>query len=234
MPNILSENAENPGIPEYNFQLIRQLKYFIVESRKPAHRLLKLAGVKTPFEGISFFEYNEHSKDEDISRIIQPLLQGENMGLISDSGFPAIADPGEKIILSAHSHGIKVVPLSGPSSLLMALAASGLNAENFVFHGYLPVKKDERQRFLQKIENDSAKTAYSQIFMDTPYRNEIVFHDMIQIFRDTTWLCIASEISSDTEKITTQPIRIWKKERPFLAKTNVIFIINAISADQSS
>ncbi|HPD63875.1 MAG TPA: SAM-dependent methyltransferase [Bacteroidia bacterium] len=234
LPNLISQSIENSGIPEYNYQVIRKLKHFIVESRKPVNHLLKLAGVKTPFEGINFYEYNEHSNENEIEGIIIPLLKGEDMGLVSDAGYPAIADPGEKIILAVHHHHIRVVPLSGPSSILLALTASGLNAEQFVFHGYLPVKPHQRKLFLQKIENESFKSGYTQIFMDTPYRNQAVFKELIAILKPETWLCVAMELFGNTEKINTLPVKEWKKLSFQPEKKNVVFLLNAGKSSQSS
>jgi len=230
IPNLLTDEKVNKVIPEYNFTLIKSLKYFIVESRKPAHTLLKLAGIKTPFEGLTFYELNEHTKDSELGEMIKPLLEGKSMGIISDAGYPAIADPGEKIIELAHLYQIKVIPLAGSSSVFLALATSGLNAEQFTFHGYLPVEKNQRIKFLQAIEKEAIKTGYSQIFMETPYRTDSLLEDALRTLNSSTFLCIASEILSSNEIIVTKSVADWRKNKPILKNKRVVFVLNQIQA----
>jgi len=227
IPNLLSAENIHKSIPLYNQEIIRNLKHFIVENPKPARHLLKAAGVKTPFEDIYFYEFNEHTRESELSDIIKPLIDGNDMGLISDAGYPAIADPGEKIVKIAQQKHFKVVPLSGPSSIFMTLAASGLNAEQFSFHAYLPIKKPDRIKQILELEAISFKTGYSQIFIEAPYRSQYLFEDIISCCKSETVLSIAVELMSEHEFIQSKSISQWKKSKLDLKNKRVVFVIGS-------
>jgi 16S rRNA (cytidine1402-2'-O)-methyltransferase len=155
---------------------------------------------------------NASTSNEDMSNYLNPIQQGFNIGLLSESGCPAIADPGAKLVALAHKKNIKVIPMIGPSSILLALMASGLNGQQFKFHGYLPSEKSERIKKITLIENESKKNSETQIFIETPYRNQHVFNDLIETLKEQTQLCIGLDITSENESILTKNIRDWKKE----------------------
>lgn len=225
IPNSLTDSANDDFLTVRNQEIIRSLKYFMIESPKPAHRLLKSAGVPTPFQDIFFQELSEHTPDTELNEIIKPLAEGYSMGLITDAGYPALADPGEKVVKLAHNLKIQVVPLIGASSIMLALAASGLNAEQFTFHGYLPVKKNERIQKIRMLCSDMGRNGYTQIFIETPYRNQALFDDIAAHAGEDLFLCIACDLSSDSEMILTKSIREWRKIRPDIHKRQVVFLL---------
>lgn len=225
LPNLLSEADALRQIPAYNSEIMQELKYFIVETPKNARLLLKKCGLKTPFDDISFYVLNEHTKDSEIPEIIAPLLAGENMGLISDAGYPSIADPGEIVVRIAQKNNIRVIPLVGPNSIFMALAASGLNAEGFTFHGYLPVKVPERLAKIREIEEAVYKKNQTQIFIETPYRNQSMLADLLKTLKSETFLCLAVDILSEEESIITRKVGNWRQEKPEINKRLAVFLI---------
>lgn len=207
------------------FKTIRALKHFIIEDRKPANRLLKAAGVPTPFKDIHFYPLNEHSQQDEITGIMNCLLEDNDMGMISGAGYPALADPGENVIKLAHHHQIKVIPLYGASSVLLALAASGLNAEAFSFHAYLPAKNELRKGVIISLAKEAEQTNYTQIFIETPYRAERLFEDLLKYCPQNLFLCIAADLCSEHETIRTKRIRDWKNEEINLRKRLVVFLL---------
>ena len=213
-------------IPQLPLEIIKDLKYFIVEDLRSARRYLRKAGFKADFDTVQFHLLNEHSSDLELSEILKELQAGHSMGLLSEAGVPAVADPGAKIVAQAHLHGIRVIPLAGPSSILMALMASGMNGQSFRFHGYLPVKNPQRQTSIRKIEQAAYDSRETQIFMETPYRNMSLLEDILRLCREETMLCVAADISLDTEFIRTKAVRDWKKEIPRLHKRPAVFCLN--------
>jgi 16S rRNA (cytidine1402-2'-O)-methyltransferase len=225
IPNLLGETAIDRVLPDYNIKIINKLKHFIVETPKNANLLLKKAGVKTPFEGITFYTLDEHTHPDDLPEILQPLVKGIDVGLITDAGMPSIADPGELVVSWAHENKIKVVPLIGPSSIFLALAASGLNAESFTFHGYLPVKTEDRKRKIKELDIIVRKTKYTQIFIETPYRNQSLLQDIVKICHPDTKLCVAVNITMQNESIRTFPIWEWQTKNYSVDKLPAVFLI---------
>jgi 16S rRNA (cytidine1402-2'-O)-methyltransferase len=213
-------------IPRLPLEIIRELRYFIVEDLRSARRYLRKAGFKADFETVQFHLLNEHSSDLDLSEILKELQAGHSMGLLSEAGVPAVADPGAKIVAQAHLHGIRVVPLAGPSSILMALMASGMNGQSFRFHGYLPVNNPRRQNSIRRIEQAAYDSGDTQIFMETPYRNMSLLEDILRHCREGTMLCVAADISLDTEFIRTKAVRDWRREIPQLHKRPAVFCLN--------
>lgn len=211
-------------IPEKVIDLTRQLRFFIVEDVRSARRFLRLIDKEFPINESVFYILNEHTGDEDIATYLEPLKNGSDIGLLSEAGLPGIADPGARIVALAHQKKITVTPLSGPSSILLALVASGLNGQNFTFNGYLPVKPAERSARLRELERKAGE-GFTQIFMETPYRNQKMLESVMATCRNETLLCIAADITLPTEKVRTMRIAEWKKELPSLDGRLVVFLI---------
>jgi len=211
-------------IPEKVISLTRHLRFFIVEDIRSARRFLRLIDKEFPINDTVFFELNEHTGESDISHYLEPVLQGSDIGIMSEAGLPGIADPGARIIALAHQKKITVTPLSGPSSILMALIASGLNGQNFTFNGYLPVKPAERSAKLRELEIKAGEGC-AQIFMETPYRNQKMFESIINSCDNNKMLCIAADITLPSESIRTMKISEWKRNIPSLTDKLVIYVL---------
>lgn len=224
VPNVLAENTHASVFPSNLGEKISHIRHFAVEDPKSARLLLKFWGL--PLNELEL--YSMHVKKGDVSDIMDILkvcTDGEDIGILSDAGLPAIADPGENIVLLGHKKGIEIVPLVGPGSLFLALAASGLNGEKFMFHGYLPKTEGDRIKELKRLEADSRKTGCTHIFIETPYRNMAIFKDMIQHLQTDTRLCLAANITSENEYIKTKEISLWKKETPTIDNIPTVFLI---------
>lgn len=211
-------------IPEKVITLTRHLRFFIVEDIRSARRFLRLIDKEFPINDSVFFELNEHTGDADIESYLDPLKKGSDIGLLSEAGLPGIADPGAKIVALAHKKRITVTPLSGPSSILLALVASGMNGQNFTFNGYLPIKPAERTAKLRELEKKAGE-GFTQIFMETPYRNQKMLESVLATCHNDTLLCIAADITLPSEKVRTMRIAEWKKELPSLDDKLVVFLL---------
>jgi 16S rRNA (cytidine1402-2'-O)-methyltransferase len=211
-------------IPQRVISLTRELRYFIVEDIRSARRFLRMIDKEFPIDESQFFELNEHSSESDAVNYLDPAIKGLDMGIMSEAGLPGIADPGAIVIAMAHRKGLTVTPLSGPSSIIMALISSGLNGQNFTFNGYLPVKPAERAAKLRELEK-AAGTGFAQIFMETPYRNHKMLDSILSTCRNDTMLCIAADISLPTESIKTKRIADWKSDPPGLKDKLVVFVM---------
>jgi 16S rRNA (cytidine1402-2'-O)-methyltransferase len=211
-------------IPEKVIDITRRLRFFIVEDLRSARRYLRLIDKEFPIDDSVFFELNEHTGDSDITHYLEPVLNGADIGIMSEAGLPGIADPGARIVALAHKKKIKVTPLSGPSSIILALISSGLNGQNFTFNGYLPVKPAERSGKLRELEK-RAENGFAQIFMETPYRNQKMFETIIASCRSEAKLCIAADITLPSESILTMKISEWRKNIPALNDKLVIFVL---------
>jgi 16S rRNA (cytidine1402-2'-O)-methyltransferase len=211
-------------IPEKVINLTKQLRCFIVEDIRSARRYLRLIDKEFPINDSTFFELNEHTGDNDIAQYLEPLFNGSDIGLLSEAGLPGIADPGAKIVALAHQKKITVTPLSGPSSIIMALISSGLNGQNFTFNGYLPVRPAERSMRLRDLEKKAGE-GFAQIFMETPYRNQKMLETVLSVCRNETLLCIAADITLPTESIRTMKISEWKKSLPLINDRLVVFVM---------
>jgi 16S rRNA (cytidine1402-2'-O)-methyltransferase len=212
IPVPIDQNSKEPVLLEKHQKIVRDLDYFIVENEKTARFYLSAFSLSKPIHQLNFEVLDKSLGQEEIKNFLVPLLKGFSVGLLSESGCPAVADPGAKIVALAHQNNIKVIPMTGPSSILLALMASGLNGQQFKFHGYLPSDKDERIKKIISIENESKKNNETQIFIETPYRNQHVFNDLIKTLKEQTKLCIGLDITSDNEFILTKNIKDWKKE----------------------
>ncbi len=211
--------------PAGHVALVNQLDEFIVENLRTARRFLRSAGYSRSFEEVQFHLLNKHTRPEDLSGYLTNVLQGKDIGLLSEAGSPCIADPGQVIVAMAHRKNIRVVPLVGPSSILLALIASGFNGQQFAFHGYLPIEKAELSRKLKQLENAAWQYEQTQIFMETPFRNNQLMHDLIGSLRPDTMLCVACDLTTPSEFIKSQTTAAWKKEMPDLHKRTSIFLL---------
>lgn len=224
IPVTLGGTEASAVIPDKVLEITRGLRFFIVEEIRSARRFLRLIDKQFPIDESWFRELNEHTKEEDILGYLEPVMQGNNIGLMSECGLPGIADPGARLISTAHRKRIKVIPLSGPSSILMALISSGLNGQQFTFNGYLPVKPEERVIRLRELEK-RAREGYAQVFMETPYRNQKMFNDILKTCNRDMHLCIASDITLPTESIITKKLSEWQSDLPDLNKRLVVFVL---------
>lgn len=229
IPCLLGDVPIGLGIPVFNLDIIGTVSEFIVENIREARRFLIKCNIATPIDQIVFHLLNEHTNMNDIASYLDGAVQGKNMGLLSDAGCPSIADPGASIVLLAHRKNIKVVPLTGPSSIFMALMASGLNGQKFSFHGYLPKQKEDRVKKLKMIEINAEKENSSHIFIEAPYRNDSLLKDILEVCRQETVLCIASDISLGSEQIHTRTISEWKSKNMVLNNHPTVFIIGGKS-----
>jgi 16S rRNA (cytidine1402-2'-O)-methyltransferase len=211
-------------IPEKVISLTRLLRFFIVEDIRSARRFLRLIDRKFPINDTVFFELNEHTGDSDIVQYLEPVFYGSDIGIMSEAGLPGIADPGARIIALAHQKKITVTPLSGPSSIILALISSGLNGQNFTFNGYLPIKPADRSAKVRELEKKAGE-GYAQIFMETPYRNQKLLETITTICHNETKLCIAVDITLPTESIRTMKVSEWKKKLPSLKDKLVVFVM---------
>jgi len=224
IPVTLGGEDFNYVIPAKVISLTRDIRYFIVEEIRSARRYLRLIDKAFPIDESHFELLNEHTGDKDISNYIEPCLKGFDLGLMSEAGLPGIADPGARLIKIAHRRNIRVIPLSGPSSIIMALTSSGLNGQNFTFNGYLPVKQPERESKLKELEK-RARDGFAQIFIETPYRNQKMLESILEICNKDLMLCIAADISLPSESILTMSIYDWKTRIPDLKNRLVVFIL---------
>ncbi|MCE5347407.1 MAG: SAM-dependent methyltransferase [Bacteroidales bacterium] len=224
IPVTLGGDDFHKVIPDKVIELIRLLRFFVVEDIRSARRYLRLIDKEFPINETVFFELNEHTGDADITQYLAPALSGSDIGVMSEAGLPCIADPGARIVSLAHQKNIIVTPLSGPSSIILALISSGFNGQNFTFNGYLPVKSAERSARLRELEK-KASEGYTQIFMETPYRAQKMMESIIATCHNNTKLCIASDITLQSESIRTMKISEWKKNVPPLTDKLVIFVM---------
>ncbi|HBZ22313.1 MAG TPA: SAM-dependent methyltransferase [Bacteroidales bacterium] len=224
IPVTLGDEDYRKVIPEKVLEITRSLRLFTVEDIRSARRYLRLIDKDFPINDTVFNELNEHTNESEIGEYIEPVLKGSDMGIMSEAGLPGIADPGAKLITIAHRKRIRVIPLAGPSSILLALISSGLNGQSFCFNGYLPVKPSDRASRLRELEKN-AREGYAQIFMETPYRNQRMFESVLSVCSDSTVLCIAVDITLPGENIRTMTISDWKKNQPSINDRLAIFII---------
>ena len=224
---ISDQTAVYDVVPEANRRVMDSLDYFIVENVRSARRFLSKAGISRKIDELEFVELNEHTvAGQAVEAMVKPLLAGRSAGVISEAGVPGVADPGALVVAACHRKGIKVVPLVGPSSILLAMMASGLNGQSFAFNGYLPVKPPERSKALKALERRAHVEHQSQIFIEAPYRNVKLMEQMLQVCAAETMLTVACDITSPDEFILSLPIAQWRKSGlPDIAKRPTIFII---------
>lgn len=226
IPTTIGSDSWESVIPPLVIAQTRNLRNFIVEDIRTTRRYLSRIGVNTPIDQINFQVLNEHTKQVEIEELIKPLLCGNDVGLLSEAGLPAIADPGSQLVALANRKGIKVVPLTGPNSILLTLMASGLNGQNFAFVGYLPIKPDERRNRLKQLEARSRQENQTQIFIEAPYRNVQLFQDILKACGSETKLSIGLELTTASELIATKKIWEWNSTTPpDINKKNCVFCI---------
>ncbi len=228
IPVTLGEAPIEQVIPAYVQQLINRIDHYAVENLRSARRFLKKAGIVKPIDDLHFYLLNKATKEVELSEILHVMKSGKSVGIMSEAGVPAVADPGSGLVDIAHRNNIRVIPLAGPSSILMALMASGMNGQEFHFHGYLPIMKPQRMKVLKQIEKQAGETGSTQIFMETPYRNMGLLEDILNVCEAETRLCIATQISLQGESIRTRSVRDWKKNPPDLRKRPSVFLISRV------
>ena len=225
LPVTLGDTAIDKVLPAYNAGIIREIKHFIVEDVRSARRFLKKVDREIDIDTLSFYPLNKHTSPEDISGYLNPLAEGHSMGVISEAGCPAVADPGADVVAIAQRRNLKVVPLVGPSSILMSVMGSGFNGQSFAFHGYLPIEPNERSKRLKELEGRIYSEHQTQLFIETPYRNHKMLDDILKACRPQTQLCIAANITCEGEFIQTKTVKEWKGKLPELNKIPCIFLI---------
>lgn len=226
LPVTLGDTPLNRVLPVENFEIMRELRHFIVEDVRTARRFLKKVSPDFDIDGSTFFVLNQHTNPQEIASFLQPLREGHSMGVISEAGCPAIADPGADVVAIAQQAHLRVVPLVGPSSILLSLMGSGFNGQSFAFNGYLPVKPEERTKTIKHLEQRAWNESQTQLFIETPYRNAKMIADLLENCRPQTRLCIAANVTCADESIVTRTIKDWKAQKlPDLSKTPCIFLI---------
>jgi 16S rRNA (cytidine1402-2'-O)-methyltransferase len=225
IPVPLAENASAKSFTPYLVDTINSIKEYIVENEKTARRFLKEAGLKTPQSELTIHDYGKHNRADGTAEFFKGLQAGNDVGLMSEAGCPGIADPGAEIVEKAHRMGIKVVPLVGPSSILLALMASGFNGQSFTFHGYLPIDKLDRSKKIKELEGLAVKNNQTQLFIETPFRNNPMLEEILRTCNPKTKLCIACDLTAETELVQTKTIADWQKKVPELHKRPTIFLI---------
>lgn len=225
IPTTLGETEPLEVMPLSVKKVVEQLDHFIVENEKSARRFIKKITPKKSQPGLQLMLLDKYADELETRTYLDICKQGFSVGLLSEAGVPAIADPGASIVKLAHEQGIQVVPLVGPSSILLAMMASGMNGQNFAFNGYLPIDKSDRKRAIKELERLSKDKGQSQVFIETPYRNEKMLADLKATLTPTTRVCIAADITLPSEYIKTKTMKEWKSEKPELHKRPAIFII---------
>jgi len=225
IPVPLAENAAARSFTPYLVDTINSITEYIVENEKTARKFLKEAGLKTAQSELLIHDYGKHNRGNSLAYFFAGLEAGKAVGLMSEAGCPGVADPGAEIVAEAHKRGITVVPLVGPSSILLALMASGFNGQSFTFHGYIPIDKAERVKKIRELELLSAKNDQTQIFIETPFRNNSMLEEVLRSCNPKTKLCIACDVTAETEFIKTMTIEAWRKQVPDLHKRPAIYLI---------
>ncbi len=228
VPAWLSEDTPAEDVvPAAVLARIRALTTFIAENAKSARRFLAACGHPVPLREITILELNEHTPEGEIPRLLEAIVAGADAGLISEAGMPAVADPGAALVAAAHAAAIRVIPLTGPSSIVLALAASGLEGQRFRFVGYLPTESAARRTAIAELEKHSARHAETQIFIETPYRNEVLLADLLQVCAPSTRLAVAAELTSPRESIRMDRVEGWRGAVPLIGKRPAIFLLAA-------
>ena len=228
IPVPISDNLKITDIlVQRDVDIVKKLNHFVTETPKTARAFLKDLPLTRKIQDIEIGQLNKRTKDMELESLLKAALEGKDMGLISDAGVPTIADPGHRLVKVAHRLGIRVIPLIGPSSIFLALMASGLNGQNFVFYGYLPKERGRKRKRIKTLERIADSTNQTQMFMEVPYKNQHMLDDILDVCEPGTLLCIAQDIMSKSEYIATKSIAQWKKEQKKLEKRPCLFLINS-------
>ncbi|MBQ6746550.1 MAG: SAM-dependent methyltransferase [Bacteroidaceae bacterium] len=225
IPVLLGNTTVERVLPSYNKEVILGIRHFIVEDVRSARRFLKTVDKDINIDELQFYPLNKHTSPQDISGYLKPLEEGNPMGVISEAGCPAVADPGADVVAIAQRKNLPVVPLVGPSSIILSVMASGFNGQSFAFNGYLPIEPTERAKKLRILEQRAATEHQTQIFIETPYRNNKMVEDILKSCRPQTRLCIAANITCEDEYIKTKTLKEWKGQVPDLSKIPCIFLL---------
>jgi 16S rRNA (cytidine1402-2'-O)-methyltransferase len=228
IPVPLGNSSVDSVLPASVIDRARQLTHFVAENAKSARLFLKALPCETPLQQIDIQELSEHTSNQVLPELLRPLLAGKDLGLISEAGCPAVADPGAQLVEIARRKGIRVVPLVGPSSILLALMGSGLSGQNFAFHGYLPIKEEDRQKKLRELEKDSRHEKRTQIFIETPYRNRQMLETLLKACAPNTRICLATDLTLASEYIATRTTALWQREEsPDIDRRPTVFLLQA-------
>lgn len=225
LPVTLGDTPVDKVLPAYNREVIRGIKHFIVEDVRSARRFLKKVDAEINIDELTFYPLNKHTSAEEVSGYLKPLEEGAPMGVISEAGCPAVADPGADVVAIAQRKNLRVVPLVGPSSILLSVMGSGFNGQSFAFHGYLPIEPGERTKRLKELESRIYTESQTQLFIETPYRNNKMAEEILRTCRPQTKLCIAANLTCDGEYIRTKSVKEWKGKLPDLNKIPCIFLL---------
>lgn len=227
IPSTLAPGSAPSVIPEEIREAVKKIDYYLVENIRTARRYISSLKTGVVIETLEFRELHKKTPDHMVREFIKPALSGKDVGIISEAGCPGVADPGARAVMEAHRHGLKVVPLTGPSSFLLALMASGFNGQSFEFHGYLPIKAPDRNKALNRLEQESQRHRKTQIFMETPYRNDKMVEAIIKQCNPGTGLCIAANLNDENEFVYSAPVAEWKKLKKSFHKQPAVFLIYA-------
>lgn len=225
IPVTLGETPLDRVLPPHNREIVSGIRHFIVENVRTARRFLRQVDSRFDIDASQFFELNKHTTPEAVTGFLKPLLEGKPMGVISEAGCPAVADPGADVVAIAQRKGLKVVPLVGPSSIILSVMASGFNGQSFAFHGYLPIKPEERAKKLRQLEQRIYNENQTQLFIETPYRNGKMIEDILKTCRPQTKLCVAANLTCDDEFVSTKTVKEWAGKVPDLSKIPSIFLL---------
>ena len=225
IPSPLGDSDPAEVIPGPVLERLKSIRKYVVEETRTARRYLSAAGLKGHIGELEFRELNEHTRPEEVESLLEMDGSPADVGLISEAGLPAVADPGALLVEACHLHGIQVVPLVGPSSLMMALMASGLNGQSFAFRGYLPAKPEERRKAIREVEKDSARLHQTELFIETPYRNDSMMADLLATLQPSTRLCVAANITQPDEAILTRTVKEWRSASVTIGKRPCVFLI---------
>lgn len=225
IPNLLGDTPVEQVLPPYNHEIIMGIRHFIVEDVRTARRFLKLVDRSIDIDQLTFYTLNKHTNPDEVASMLRPLEEGSPMGVISEAGCPAVADPGADVVAIAQRKGLQVIPLVGPSSIILAVMGSGFNGQSFAFNGYLPIEPDERIKVLKKLEQRAYTENQTQLFIETPYRNAKMMADILKACRPQTHLCIAAGLTTKDEYIKTRTVKEWTGHLPQLEKIPCIFLI---------
>jgi len=225
IPSPLGEIDFSMIFPVYNSIVIQDIDHFIVEELRTGRRFIKKLGMKKPIEQLEFYLLNEHTKPKECEGLLKPCFEGKDVALLSEAGTPCVADPGNVVVAQAHRLGIETVPLVGPNSILMALMGSGFNGQNFAFNGYLCRDRKDREKELKFFESILRKSGQTQIFIETPYRNNHFFQSMLEVCDENTKICLATNVATPEQSIRTKTIAQWKKEQVDIHKQPTVFLL---------
>jgi 16S rRNA (cytidine1402-2'-O)-methyltransferase len=226
IPSTLGDTPPAVTLPAATIDILRMLSHFIAEEASTARRFLRNAGFAADYNATTLLVFNEHSDRNDLMTYLEPAMRGEDIGLLSEAGVPCVADPGFEIVELAHQLGIRVRPLTGPSSIILALMASGFNGQNFVFHGYLPIERTQRARKIKEIEKEAREKQQTQIFIETPYRNRQMLAALAETCSRQTRICLAVDLTLGSEKIEVRTAAEWKGDHPEIHKRPAVFLLS--------